>query len=442
MLLNIVEWFTILISLLIAWKCFRKYTSSGVLIVYSLFFAICVLPLVFDHLLGLPDYTIYNLHGRYHGFIISYNDQVTRYLYCGFLLLAQYIIIREGNVKLVFKREKNYQKIRNEYDFEDQFAKGQLDQKMRIASIFLALLPIIIAGIFGPTNILIRFGWRDFHLYDSVIESSWFSFAEKFSYLGVTSSVILLLLKYDKQGAQFFFLRILACASLYLNICIESKRSIIFFAVVIILAVLLYGRGVAFKRLFFYAGMAIIFIILYSVYIKTTARNYIGFEGIYTSLRTDMFRDDTIKFTIYSVLHPDEVHILDFPFQSYLTQIRYFFFITILVGIVKMIPLPGIGFNRYLSSALIGASLSEGYSYMTTSIFDESIANFGFLGFLLSPLLCRIIAKKIDTSSNFEKIFIIGSIVLAMMYSPNYILFFVEFTIWLHLSKYIRFGAD
>lgn len=440
MIIEFVEVATIVFSIATAIKCYKKYEGTGRLIVYLLFFFTCILPLCMDYVIGLPDYTLYNVGGRYNGFIRSFNDPTTRIIYCIFLILLQCIITT--NIRFVVKgssESNNNSLIHQEmYGFEREFEKGNLTRTMRIAAIFVAVLPVIIVVLSGSTNILFAIGWRDYHLYDSVALEGWYSYAEKISYISATSAVLLILMRYDSSKWSLNLYRIIALPLLYMNICIESKRSILFFVLIIAFTVLMYGREIKLKNLVLVGVGALVLVVVYSVYIKTTARYYEGFEALYTTLRIDVFRDDRIKMAIYSIMNPDEIHILDFPFQSYIYQLKYLFFIDILVGKFGMPFFPAIGYNRFFSSALIGANLDSGYSYMTTSLFDEAISNFGFLGFLTSALLCRYVGNLIDKVSKFEKTFLVGVMVLAMMYSPNYILLYIEFTVVLHLSKYIK----
>ena len=244
----------------------------------------------------------------------------------------------------------------------------------------------------------------------------------------------------EKKTYGSLFYRIISVPLLVMNICIESKRSIVFFSFIMIVVILLYGKSKDIKvgKIIGIASMLAAMVIILSIMVKTQSRGYSGIMTIYSTLRIDIFRDDTVKMAIYGMINPNEIKILDFPFQSYLMQIRYFFFMDIIAG-KGIIPIQGLGFNKYLSAALIGADLSKGYSFMTTSMFDEAIANFGLLGFFTAPILCAIVSRNADKYSGFEKTLMVGCIVLGMMYSPNYILFYIEVTIIINLIlKYVR----
>lgn len=430
---------TMIISAYWALVNIKKLKISTRYIIYFTFFVICIFPLFMDYIIGKPMYGL--LPNRYHGFVISYDDSTTRILYDIFLVISQYIILKcfwHQKYKFVLNsRSKQYSKDVNNSGYDLR----ELNRTMQRICVCVALIAPVIAIIGGYTIVLFVFGWRDEHLFDYVTASSFYSFMEKFSYLGATTSLLLMLSDYrEKRTYRGLFYRITSVPLLVMNICIESKRSIVFFCFIMVVVILLYGKSKDIKigRIIGIAAILAMIVIVLSVMVKTQSRGYSGIMTIYSTLRVDIFRDDTIKMAIYGMLNPNEIKILDYPFQSYLMQIRYFFFMDIIAG-KGFIPLQGLGFNKYLSSALIGADLSIGYSFMTTSMFDEAIANFGVIGFLTAPILCAIVSRNADKYSGFEKTLMVGCVVLGMMYSPNYILFYIEVTVVINLiSKYMR----
>lgn len=430
---------TMIISAYWALVNIKKLKISTRYIIYFTFFVICILPLFMDYIIGKPMYGL--LPNRYHGFVISYDDSTTRILYDIFLVVSQYIILKcfwHQKYRVVLNsRSKQYSKDVNNSGYDLR----ELNRTMQRICVCVALIAPVIAIIGGYTIVLFVFGWRDEHLFDYVTASSFYSFMEKFSYLGATTSLLLMLSDYrEKRTYRGLFYRIASVPLLVMNICIESKRSIVFFCFIMVVVILLYGKSKDIKigRIIGIAAILAMIVIVLSVMVKTQSRGYSGIMTIYSTLRVDIFRDDTIKMAIYGMLNPNEIKILDYPFQSYLMQIRYFFFLDIIAG-KGFIPLQGLGFNKYLSSALIGADLSMGYSFMTTSMFDEAIANFGVIGFLTAPILCAIVSRNADKYSGFEKTLMVGCVVLGMMYSPNYILFYIEVTVVINLIlKYMR----
>lgn len=431
---------TMIISLYWAVTNVKKIKTSTRYIVFYTFFFICILPLFMDYIISKPMYEL--LPNRYHGFVISYDDAETRIFYDLFLIICQYIMLKcfwKQRYKFVIAyRKKKY--IKASID-NYRYDLRELNKIMQRICALVALIAPIIAVCGGYTIILFVFGWRDEHLFDYVTASSLYSFMEKFSYLGATTSLLLLLSDYrEKKTYRGLFYRIISIPLLIMNICIESKRSIVFFGFIMVLVILLYGKSKDIKvgKIIGIASLLATMVIILSVMVKTQSRGYSGIMTIYSTLRIDIFRDDTIKMAIYGMINPNKIKILDFPFQSYLMQIRYFFFMDAIAG-KGIIPIRGMGFNKYLSAALMGVDLSMGYSFMTTSMFDEAIANFGLLGFFTAPILCTIVSRNADKYSGFEKTLMVGCIVLGMMYSPNYILFYIEVTVIINLIlKYVR----
>jgi hypothetical protein len=123
---------------------------------------------------------------------------------------------------------------------------------------------------------------------------------------------------------------------------------------------------------------------------------------------------------IYSLLNPETIKILEYPGQSIITQIGSIF------------PLPflgvqSIGYNSFLTAALSGVSLDISINWMTTSLFDEMLSNFGFFGFWISPVILGVFARIADKQNKELVPLTIAVVLLLLMYSPNYIMWFIQF---------------
>lgn len=437
-IVKIVDIITLIISSYCAIRNIKKINYSTRYIVYYTFFVICIVPLYLDYFIGKPMYNLLN-SDRYGGFILSYDEFNTRILYDIFLLITQFILLKccwVQRIRFVFG---NHKASLSENKLNIRKMKA-LNFKMQSICLIIASVAPVITIIMGYSVILFIFGWRDQHLFNYITESSIYSMIEKISYLGVTTSLILLLSDYEEtKTIKDCFFRIISILLLVMNICIEAKRSILFFAFIMAIVILIYGkkRAIKVQWIVMITVLLAILVIYVSVSVKTQSRGYSGMEIIYTTLRIDFFRDDTIKMAIYGMLYPKEIKILEYPFQSYIMQIRYLFILDILAG-KGFLPLKGIGYNRFFTCALKGVSVDAGFSYMTTSMFDEAIANFGLIGFFIIPIVCAIISRNADKKSGFEQILVIGCIVLAMMYSLNYIVFFIEGTIVVSLILKLR----
>ena len=427
--MNIVfDIFTIIISIVLLVSNLHRIRDGSKYIIYYMFWVIYVLPLLLDYIVGEPIYSSLSSPGRMFGFIVSAQDELTRILYDVFLLLTQ-ILLLNWKVKFTFGR-------RNSVDYTDRDSEQILfsRREMNIVSL-LALVTPLLCLFTGRFWIAYTFGWRELGLGQGVLEQGNYSFFEKLSYLGVTASAFMLFWKNeDERNATKTIRNIFAVILLYSNICIEGKRSIIFFALIMCFMVQLYfDRGkFAILKMIVSLGIIITVVFVTSIFVKTQFRGYSSFENLYTTFRIDLFRDDTVKMVIYSFLHKEMEPLLNWPFQSYITQLYSIFPLDFLSGF-GIVKLPRIGFNVYLSSALSRQSIESGINFMTTSLADELIANFHIFGFFMVGPILAIFSSFIDKQSQFEKILMIGAVVLLMIYSLNYIAYYLEAAFIVHL---------
>ena len=117
-------------------------------------------------------------------------------------------------------------------------------------------------------------------------------------------------------------------------------------------------------------------------------------------------------------------------------QFGYFFVISLLVG-KGIVAIPRIGYNQYLTAALIDSPISEA-KFMTTSMFDEAIANFGLCGIVIIAVLLSYFLSFADELTDFETVLWISFGILYSMYSLDYILVYLEVIIFIYI--YMRFN--
>ncbi|MFS0864571.1 O-antigen polymerase [Fredinandcohnia sp. 179-A 10B2 NHS] len=413
-MLEIYEVCVIIISIILAINSIKKTVKvdKTIYLVHLLFFFVFVLPLIMDYVFGFPSYS-----SLFYGFNISYNDAPTRYVYATYILLSQIIMLIVGNNRFRFSNKK----YRSMHDLPRVNNIKNLHSSSNSMSDFLmfgaSIITVVLVVVFPMSKeILWNFGWRDLGV--SIVGQKYYSTVEKLSYISIVSAIIFLFKKQRKIITKVFFITIIT-----MSICVQAKRSIIFFAGVLIISYLLFNTKMSNRKWIYLLGTFIIItFLLYSIYVKITYRDYIGFESIYTTLRIDFFRDDTVKMVIHSLLYPNTWQVLEYPGQSIITQIGSLF-------PLQFLHVPSMGYNSYLTSALIGVPVEKSINWMTTSIFDEMIANFGFLGFWIAPTILGIFAKIADRQNNRLIPITIAVIMLLMMYSPSYIMWFIQF--WL-----------
>jgi hypothetical protein len=111
------------------------------------------------------------------------------------------------------------------------------------------------------------------------------------------------------------------------------------------------------------------------------------------NLRLDYFRDGVIKMTIYSELYPERGTVLEFRGQSFLFYAT--FYVPRSVWPDKPYP-----YAIYMTARLFSvAPRYYGWS-VTTSLLEEAIANFGWYGMLIGPLLVTLICRFGDSCAS------------------------------------------
>ena len=407
----------------------KRIRDGSRYIIFFLFWFIFVLPLLLDYIVGEPIYASLSTPGRLFGFTVSAGDEATRIIYDIFIILTQMMILK-WRCKITFGHNKGIREQNNNVGTGILFSRKELHLVFFISSIAPLLCVVT-----GRAMITYTFGWRELSLGQSILDQGNYSLFEKLSYIGVVASAFLLFWNDNEEQRRSNIARsIIAVLFLYSNVCVEGKRSILFFALIMCLMIQIYfpkGRYALIKLALSLAAITVV-VVVTSIYVKTTFRGYSSFENLYTTFRVDLFRDDTVKMVIYSFLGKQIDPLLNWPFQSYITQLYSIFPLDILTGF-GVIHLPHIGFNVYLSATLAQQSIESGINFMTTSIADELIANFSYFGFLfLGPILVGF-ARFIDQQSPFEKILWIGAVVLLMIYPLNYIAYYIEAAVIIHI---------
>ena len=150
-----------------------------------------------------------------------------------------------------------------------------------------------------------------------------------------------------------------------------------------------------------------------------------SFEEKYGEYRIEYGRDEHMKLAIYSLLNPERLKIVDYPGQSLLFSAMFFVPRAIFAG--KPYP-----YHVYLTPAAIGYSGSNILAWgVTSSLLDEIVANCGWIGFLLGPLVFAWLCRLGDRSSRMTRLSTAGVIVLLM--SVELAAFTPVLLIWLSL---------
>ncbi len=404
-MLELLEKLTIVISICFVIYSLKRLDKSTVHILHVIFFIICSVPLILDYIMGMPQYS-----DAYPLFKDACVDTVTRYWYCLYLLITQCIII-------YFSKKLDYSVLITKYHEGEDKRDIYKSPKCFYVLLFFAFFAPLLALLFGmPKEYMITWAWRYDGFDASVING--YGTLERITYISIVAASILFCQK--KQ----LYVKALAVLAVYMNVCIEGKRSALFFALAVFIMCFLMLSKVRNKKLVltFLGILTLGIIILSSTSIQSDYRGYESTDDMYRMLRIDFFRDDTIKSAIYAMMHPERVTILDYPSQSFIMEIGY------LMPLVWM-GVPKVGYETYMTAALKYKEITQLTNgvRMTVSMFDCFIANFSYLGFVLGGLFIVKYSKYIDKCGSIVKPIMICGFLLCSMYSLSYICWYFEF---------------
>ena len=149
----------------------------------------------------------------------------------------------------------------------------------------------------------------------------------------------------------------------------------------------------------------------------------------YQDYRSDYGRDGVIKQAIHAELHPDEGRILQYRGQSIVYLLTFFVPRTIW-------PEKPWSYTIYCTAAMLGIPEAYYVGYgMTTSILDESLANFGWLGLLLGPWIVGAICGLGD-NSRWPMIRLLTAVIGPLLLVQDMSIYIMVFTAWLALAVY------
>ena len=120
--------------------------------------------------------------------------------------------------------------------------------------------------------------------------------------------------------------------------------------------------------------ISVIFILAFSSFYILNIKVTTTMETLYSTMRIDFGRDDVTKYAINKVLLLGEP-IVEYPGATFLSAI--FMFVPRVFWPSKPYP-----HYRYLTASIYGTDVMSIPAGMTPSIFDMSICNFGWFGFL------------------------------------------------------------
>lgn len=355
----------------------RKKKISALFISLLLFDILFVLPLLFEAIFGIAS-------TPYIGFQLALNDFETAVIYCIFVLAVQ----------LIFFLSLHYSK-QNVLDYVKRLElMREKIHKNRFLCYFAYGLILFELGIllFSPDPL------NYFHL--GTFEMEWgnptweaLQYHERFASLGVYAGLLstVLLKLYDVKSKKLhIFFRVI---SIILLMLLDGKRTMYTFIIGILFIIDFTSTKKKSKKVWLVIKAAFLIIGYFVVYSYITGKYEYNTDW-YAVISEYFFKSNCVKVSIYSLLNPSKLQILEYPLQSIIYDLLYF--IPRDVWATKPLPFP-----QYYSSAVQGyQELTFVGWYFQTNCYGEIIANCGFAGFFIAPIYIIILCKFVDSSKS------------------------------------------
>jgi len=380
----------------------------SILFVFIFHFLFCGTPLFLDTVFGKPLYI-------YHeGFQFATRDDMTCWIYCFYVAFCPVLWWWTGRSRRLKKSGAE--------NSDSPVDHPNFPQRLR-PLFYLFLFSPLLALAFAPqpavylkyaagTRRLLSVEARQYHIF--------ILFACKVSLLGAAGLLI------ASRRRLYFWPILLLLPWMFLTAWLEGKRVIVVILLGLVLFVL-WQKGFLKRKHFLPVTLLVLLAVgLYSFSYQAAIRPLSLGAGdrdvFYRNIRKDFGRDDVIKTAIYSELYPRRLNILEYRGQSLL------FYATMYIP-RKLWPNKPWPYAVYHTSAVLGIPVKYVGWGVATSWLDEAIANFGWAGLLIGPLLISIVCRLGD-SCNKKYIHLLTIMVAFLLLSVPIVAFMPIVLFW------------
>lgn len=388
-----------------------KNRAYSVIAPMTAFFFFNGFPLILDIVVGRPDYYLQP------GFEMAASDPLTSFIYCMYMWAVPLLLWFFG------KPAKNHDPIMN-LNGQLHSSPTSITRSGYILIYAILLLPVFMLFISPQPTAYLQLGWREWYnranlSSETIIFGSWLARA---ALMSISASAALL---YLKERLTWRFVLLLA-AIVCFDFVITSMRHPIAYAIVLWLFVFWRRGYLKGRRLLLGAVAALTMLMVFSNYFVSTYRTRAmdDTRTVYSDLRIDFGRDDVIKMAIYAELYPQKMQILDYRGQSILYSL--FIFVPRSIWVDKPYSYAE-HFTAAMRQAPVSSSMITQQGLMTTSWLEEAIANFGWFGLVIGPLLpafiCRIGDSRAKGPFGQTLTFLVATLFMAVQLPAFYPMF-------------------
>ena len=390
-------------ALIISLRRIAAGDRSTILVVFLVFYAFFALPLFYDLVLGSPSYL------DEPGFVYAERDVAVGVIYCLFIALVPIVwsgFLRTDKTRH-FRSEEALRKLR----------------RLRLPLVFVLFIPIVLIWWAPDPALYLTYAvavtenlgktLTDISQFHSYVMAS--SFVAAIAGAGLVAGA-------KRPWRCLMLVTPFVAAAVWLN----GKRAVLAVAVVMMMTGLWLSGRLRGRKILIAAAASVLLIACFSYWYQLSVRDIgpsIGANsGIYENFRVDYSRDSRVKMAIFAELHPSTMSILEFRGQSFL------FYVTAYIP-RSIWPGKPLTYACYFTSAMVGSSAQDWGWGMTTSIFDEAIANGSWFGLLAATLIIGFLCRIGDSCSDVL-VFLLTAIVASLLLTVELVAFAPLFLIW------------
>ncbi|PEH03661.1 capsular biosynthesis protein CpsS [Lactobacillus sp. UMNPBX5] len=418
---------SIIISTLILVKIFYSIRQFHPLVPIVIVFDFAmVLPILLELFLGNPETSYLN-------FQIAMNDLVTNILFNVFVISAQLAFLLE-----IHKIERIDNKMVSKdflFDNKKSVESHYTNSFQNFILIFAYIVPFlaIIAICVSPNP-----GYY-FKLFDNVyggLDPKIVTYNEvvmnNIMYLLILALGILKWFDWRDK----FSSRLIRIGYIALIMIVNHKRTFLMVAVGLCLIIdIMKSKKIKkiLPRYLIYISFVAFYFVFYSYATGKVAFN----NNWYYIVNEYFFRAIHMKFAIYAAIHPQYIHILDYPGQSILFDLFYF----IPRSFWPNKPLPYVTY--FISGAMNNRASGQFPVQMPTSYYPEFVSNFGVLGIWISIIFTIWIARFFDKRDVMCKM--LGTTLICLLeiyYYDNMLKILAVFILILYLFEKNKKGKE
>lgn len=404
--MHLFDFFTFIFCLIPTLLCVYSIFKVGIkplTIIQIVFFIVFVSPIFLDIIFSKPEYR------NFYGFYIYEEDNRVAFIYNLFIVFVSYFNY--------FFRGKQIVNLNISNNFI----------KIDIFLLSVALLPLFFV-FFAPNIDLYKlYGGASVRDFDE-FSNAFHGYLNIFTFLSGFVCSYLIIKNFNKRIFLTFFLFLIVFFDFWLN----GKRTIVLiFLFFLGFFYLIINRNL---KSFLFILMLIFIYSFYNSWYQSNIRDFDdskSFNEKYENIRVDYFRDQRVKMAIYGELKPYKIKILPHRGESFIFSSTFF----IPRSIWPNKPYP---YAQYFTSAMFNSEPKLWGWGMTTSIYDEFIANLGLIGLLLIQILLvyyiKITGKLKSPKFQIYSIFLF--ILLMMVQMIAFMFLYIFWFIWLVKLKF------